>query len=460
MPSQELREVARELFRKALQAADAYGATVRALRRDGPAFLVAGRRIELGKSSRIHVVGAGKASAPMAAAVEDVLGDLVADGVVVAKEGHSVPLRRIAVREAGHPVPDQRGLRATEEVLRVIDASSPHDVILCLLSGGASALLVKPVSGLPLEEKQRLTQLLLACGASIEEINCVRKHLSAVKGGRLAQRAAPRQVISLIVSDVIGDRLDTIASGPTAPDPTTFDEALGVIGKYGLESKLEGLSVLEVLRKGAAGKRPETPKPSEPFFRRVSNVIVASNRLALEAAASHARELGFRTLVLTSCLRGEAKEAGKFIASIAWEVWQSGSPVEPPACLLFGGETTVRLGEAPGKGGRNQELALSACLELPPSEKVVLLCAGTDGTDGPTDAAGAMVDGKIAERARRAGLEPLAYLEAHDSYSFFERTGELLRTGPTGTNVMDLAILLVGGRHEADKDCVHDRSRH
>ncbi|MDZ7373574.1 MAG: glycerate kinase [candidate division KSB1 bacterium] len=458
MRSDQLRDIALKLLQAALQAADAAEAVREHIAREGRRVSIAGVELELGQSSRVWVVGAGKASGTMAAAVEEVLGDCVAGGLVVVKDGHRVPTRRVTLREASHPVPDERSVQAARDILHVVASASHDDLIVCVFSGGGSSLLCLPVLGLSLRDKQEATQALLACGAGIDEINCVRKHLSEVKGGRLAQRARARHLVSLLVSDVIGDRPDVIASGPTSPDPTTFADALAVLRQFTLLDSLAGTAVLTVLEEGVQGKRPETPKPGDPIFSRVTNAVVASNRLSLRAAEDLARTLGFHTLVLSSRVRGEAREVARVVASLAWEIWERGVPVEPPACVLLGGETTVTLGDAYGLGGRNQELALAAALELPPSEEIVLLCAGTDGTDGPTDAAGAVVDGGSAARARFLGLEPRDFLRRHDAYHFFQRSGELLRTGPTGTNVMDIVILLVGGRHEADQDRMHDRA--
>ena len=435
--------MARELFLSGVRAVAADQAVIRSLRLEGRTIRVGSRRWTLPGDGRVWIVGAGKASGAMASAAELSLREVVAGGWVNVKDGHLAPTERVVLHEASHPLPDERGLAGAEKILQIARQAKPQDLLLCLFSGGGSALLPAPVDGVTLADKQLVTDLLLRSGATIDEINCVRKHISKVKGGQLARAAWPTPVVSLLISDVLGDRLDVIASGPTSPDPTTFEEALQVLEKYGLVEELEASPVLHHLRLGAREEVPETPKPGDPIFEAVQNEIVASNALAVEAVRKLAERQGFNTVVLTSQIRGEAREVGRVLASVAWEIVKHKRPVPPPACVISGGETTVTLGKIPGKGGRNQELALAAALELPSSPSVVLLSAGTDGTDGPTDAAGAIVDGMSVERARRKGLEPVGYLSDHNSYRFFERTGELLITGPTGTNVMDLQILLV-----------------
>lgn len=440
-PEAELKEHAVQIFREALRAVEPRAAVRRYLRLDGERLIVGGRAVELPPGGRVIVVGAGKASAAMAQAVEEILGDRIARGVVSVKAGHAVPVRRIQVREAAHPVPDEAGRRAAEEILAAAEEAGPEDLVVVLLSGGGSALMPLPAPGVSLQEKQEATRVLLACGASIHEINAVRKHLSRIKGGRLAEAAAPARVVSLILSDVIGDDLDTIASGPTVPDPTTFRDCLDIVRKYRLEQQLPA-AVLRRLREGAAGAIPETPKPDHPAFRRVLNVVVGSNAAAVAAAEQAARKLRYRTLVLSTLVEGEARELGRFYAALLKEIRKSGRPASPPACLLAGGEPTVTL-RGTGKGGRNQELALAAAIAMADWKGVGLLSAGTDGTDGPTDAAGAWADGTTASRAAAAGLEPIRHLENNDAYPFFQALGDLLITGPTLTNVMDLHVLLV-----------------
>jgi glycerate-2-kinase len=396
--------------------------------------------------NKIFVVGAGKASAAMARAVEAVLGDRIDDGLVITKYGHAVPLTNCRVMEAAHPVPDENGVKATVALLDLLSTADPGDLVLCLISGGGSALTPAPAKGLSLADKQAVTQLLLACGATIHEINTIRKHLSRIKGGRLCQQVNGAAVVSLILSDVIGENLDIIASGATAPDPSRFNDALSLIDHFGLQEKISP-AVYDYLARGGRGEIPETPKPGDPIFERVENHIVGSISDALLAAEKEARTYGLNSLVLTSMIQGEATDVAKVLCAIAKEVHRSDRPVPVPACLLSGGETTVTL-KGKGLGGRNMELALASAVELAGADDTVMLSAGTDGTDGPTDAAGAFADGTTVLRAKGLGLKPEAYLANNDSYRFFEKVGDLLITGPTRTNVMDLQIVLVGGDAE------------
>ncbi len=387
---------------------------------------------------RIRVVGAGKASAHMAAALEEVLGDRITSGIVITKYGHGVPLRRIKFVEAGHPVPDEQGVEATLELMQHVAGSAPDDVVFVLLSGGASSLLVAPAQGITLADKKTTTSVLLSCGATIEELNCVRKHLSRVKGGQLLRACGSAQVVSLILSDVIGDPLDVIASGPTVPDPTTFGDALGVIDRLGIRGSLPP-RVVSHLEAGDRGEHPETPKPDEGSFSNGHAVLVGTNSIALKSAAYEAERRGYRAHVLTSSLRGEASEAAKVVCALAEGV----SAGERPTALILGGETTVTLSRDAGKGGRNQEFALSAAREIRGRSDITVASVGTDGTDGPTDAAGGLVDGATWERAIRCGFSPDAALLRHDAYPLLRATGDLVMTGPTGTNVMDVIVVLV-----------------
>jgi hydroxypyruvate reductase len=300
--------------------------------------------------------------------------------------------------------------------------------------------LPRPAEGITLQEKQETTRLLLACGADIRELNTLRKHLSAIKGGHLARLAAPAAVVSLILSDVVGDPLDVISSGPTVPDPTTFGDALAVLAKYGLTARVPR-AVLDRLERGARGDLPDTPKPGDPCFRRVSNIVVGSNALAVDAAARQARALGYRALVLSTTIEGETRDVARMHAAILREIRSSGRPARPPACVISGGETTVTL-RGEGLGGRNQEFALAAAIDLEGLPGVLAFSAGTDGTDGPTDAAGAMADGATLARAAALGLDARDALARNDSYHFFEPLRDLAMTGPTGTNVMDIRLML------------------
>jgi len=377
----------------------------------------------------------------MAAAAEEILGDRIEAGAINTKYGHALDLNRIETFSAGHPVPDEAGVAGTQRQLELVQDLDPNALVICLFSGGGSALLPAPAPGLTLAEKQDTTRLLLACGATIDEINALRKHLSAVKGGLLARAAAPARVLGLMLSDVIGDPLDTIASGPTHPDSTTFSDCLELVDRYNLRRELPG-QVRQRLEDGSQGQIPETPKLSDPCFAQTENLVIGNSTMAIAAATERARTLGYEVLVLTSRLQGEAREAAAALASIAQEVATANRPIARPACIIAGGETTVTL-RGDGKGGRNQELALAAALHLDGWSTITLLSGGTDGTDGPTDAAGALVDGKTLTRARAQDLEARTFLDRNDSYSFFKTLNDLVVTGPTGTNVMDLQIILI-----------------
>jgi hydroxypyruvate reductase len=435
-----LKRDATAIFLAGVEAVEPRGAARATLRLKGGAVLAGGHKLPLPAAGRVWVVGAGKAAAPMARAVEQVFGARVAGGLVVTKYGHAEPLRRVALREAGHPVPDAAGVAAARDLAALLAGVSPEDLVVCVLSGGGSALLPSPAEGISLEEKQEVTRLLLGCGATIGEINCVRKHLSVLKGGGLARLARPASLLTLILSDVVGDPLDVIASGPTVPDPTTFAGALAILGRFGITAKVPA-SIRARLEAGARGELPETPKPGDPAFRRTVDLLVGSNAQAVAAAASEARRRGYQTLVLSTTVTGESREVASVHAALARELARSGQPLRRPACLLSGGETTVTLSGS-GKGGRNQEFALAAALGIEGLEGIALLAAGTDGTDGPTDAAGAFVDGSTVARARAAGLDPRAALDGHDAYPFFATLGDLVITGPTRTNVMDLDLVL------------------
>ncbi len=390
---------------------------------------------------RVMVVGAGKAGAPMAEAVSRILGDKITDGLVVVKYGHTLEaeLPRIQVREAGHPVPDQAGWEAAGEIARLLETTGPEDAVLCLFSGGGSALLTLPATGLTLGDLQNTTSSLLAAGATINQMNTIRKHLSAVKGGGLARLAAPAAVTTLILSDVVGDPLEVIASGPTVPDPTTFAEAWSIVELFQLQAVLPQ-AVVQRLQAGLVGQIPDTPKPGDPIFERVFHAVIGSNRIAAQAAVQAARAAGLEAELLTTFIEGEAREVGRVVAGLAKGLCRGEGPVKRPACLVAGGETTVTL-RGKGRGGRNQEMALAAAIALEGWQDVLVVCLGTDGTDGPTDAAGAFADGTTAARGRALGLDPVEHLNRNDSYHFFAALNDLLLTGPTRTNVNDLTFI-------------------
>lgn len=385
---------------------------------------------------RVWVLGAGKASGVMASAAEEILGGLVAGGLVIVKDGHRTSTRRVELAEAAHPVPDARSVDSTVRLVEVGRTATADDLVLCLLSGGGSALLTWPAEGVTLADLQATTDVLLRSGATIHELNAVRKHLDRVKGGALARMLGPAPILTLALSDVVGDDLTVIASGPTAPDPTTFADACAVLDRLGLWATVP-TAVATRLRRGTGGELPDTPKPGDPVLARVHHVIVGSNAQAASAAVSRAGELGLRADVLSTAQQGEARDLGASLARLGRDLQSGRGPLAPPACLILGGETTVTV-RGSGRGGRNQEAALAAAIGLDGVPGVAVACLATDGGDGPTDAAGALVDGTTVARAEARSLDAQALLERNDSYAFFSALGDHLVTGPTGTNVADL----------------------
>jgi hydroxypyruvate reductase len=437
----KLRSHALRIFNAALRAARPIEAVLRHCRVEGNTFIAGKERYRLDRFRNVYVIGAGKATAAMAQAAERLLGNRIRGGLINVKYDHTARLRRIEINECAHPVPDEAGVRGAGRIARIAEQATADDLIVCLISGGASALMPSPAAGLTLDQKQTTTKLLLNSGATIHEMNAVRKHLSGLKGGLLARLASPATVVSLLLSDVIGDDLDVIGSGPTAPDRSTFAGARAILEKFALLDRVPD-AVVERIERGIEGDIEETPKPGDPLFGRVQNVVVGSCALAVNAAERQARNLGYHTLVLSTMIEGETREVAKVHAAIAKEILMSGRPVKPPACVISGGETTVTI-RGDGLGGRSQEFALAAALDLDGVHGVVVLCAGTDGTDGPTDAAGAIADGRSVARGTAAGLDSKRCLAANDSYHFFEPLGDLIKTGPTNTNVMDVRLILV-----------------
>ena len=422
------------LFREAVAAVHSGPAVERALVRDGAGLRIGGRPVP--DDARLVILAAGKAAAPMAAAAARIARGRIAAGLAITKQGHGVSGAGIPLREAAHPVPDARAERAAREALALVESASPDDVLLVLLSGGASAVTSCPAPGLSLADLASVTALLLEAGAEIDELNAVRKHLSAFAGGRLARRAASRRIEVLALSDVPGDRLDVIGSGPCAADPTTYAEAVEILERRQLRDRAPA-RVVAHLEAGARGDLEETPKPGDPALERVRSTILASNEMALRAVHAAALERGLTPVGLGTCLRGEARVVGRRFAALARAVR---SP--RPVCLIAGGETTVTV-RGGGRGGRSQEFALAAALELAGSPRVAILAAGTDGSDGPTDAAGAYADCGTVERGLQRGQDARLALDQNDTYNFFAAESGLLHTGPTATNVMDLAIALV-----------------
>jgi glycerate-2-kinase len=450
MREKNLKSIAEEIFNYAVESVKPQKLIRKNVMRDGSILKVGEKEYNLDKIENIFVIGAGKACSAMAVPIEEMLYDKIRDGVIVVKYGHSLPLEKIVTVEAGHPILDENGIRGTSEILKLISRTDTKDLVICLISGGGSALLENFPNGIELKSVQGLFNLLLKSGANIQEVNTVRKHISKVKGGRLAGLISPAQLVTLILSDVIGDPLDVIASGPTVPDTTTYQNAVEIIKKHNLYNEIP-LSIKKHLENGILGKIEETPKPGNKIFDKTYNFIIGNNKIALESAKEKAIEFGFNVKILASDIKGEAKEQGLFFGEDVRKILESKSPIdiERPACLIMGGETTVTIEEERiigglGVGGRNQEFALASAIEIYRSTKnIVILSAGTDGTDGPTDAAGAIVDGTTYKKARELGLDPHEFLHRHDSYNFFRHVGGHIFTGPTMTNVMDIMIALI-----------------
>ncbi len=423
-----MKKHALQIFRAALDAADPQHAVLRHVQSDGRVLIVGKQRYSLTDIDRVFVVGAGKASAGMASAVERLLGRRITDGLVNVPDGVTARVRRTKLHTARHPLPDERGIAGAHKIAELAHQAGVRDLVIALISGGASALLPAPVPGLSLEQKQSITKALMNGGATIHELNAVRKHLSTIKGGQLAALAYPARVISLIFSDVIGDDLDVIGSGPTVGDRTTCVQARAILDKYGVEVAPELLQ--------------ETPKPNDDRLKRTQNLIIGSNRLAIDAAAVRARELGYKPLVLSTMIEGETREIANMHAAIVKEILANNRPAKRPVCILSGGETTCTV-RGSGSGGRNQEFVLAAAIALQGAKDIEIFSGGTDGLDGPTDAAGATADGDTVARAAALGMDARAFLNDNDSYHFFAPINGLVKTGPTGTNVMDVRAILI-----------------
>jgi len=441
MNLKQLRRDALAIFQASLKAVDPVNAIREHVKIQNDLLTVGKQNYDLAGFEGIYVIGVGKASAAMAQPIEELLGERIKSGFINVKYGHTLPLNIIQVNEAGHPVPDEAGLSGSKKIVKLLSQTGEKDLVMFLISGGGSALLPYPAEGLTLEDKQQMTKCLLEVGATIHEINALRKHVSRVKGGRLAKLAFPSALISLILSDVIGDNLDSIASGPTVPDESTFGDCLNILEKYELQDKISP-KVLEFLEEGALGRQEETPKAEDPAFKRTQNVIIGNNIMAVKAAKQKAQELGYETLILSTLIEGEAREVAKVHAAIAKEIKITGHPIKRPACIISGGEITVTI-RGQGLGGRNQEFALAAAITIDRWDGIVVLSGGTDGTDGPTDAAGAIADGTTVSRAKALQLDAQASLQENDSYHFFQSLNDLIMTGPTYTNVMDVRLLII-----------------
>ena len=441
MDEKLLRESAQNILKSALKAVDPYNLVFEQIKRKkNKLTFQSGYELDLDKFNNVYLLGIGKGVAPMARAVSKVLDDKLISGDIIVKYEHGQSVNKIAVHEAGHPIPDENTLKATSLVLSKLKNLSDTDLVFVLLTGGGSALFEKLPDTVNLNDLQTLNETLLGSGATIHEINCIRKHISYIKGGQLARLIYPAKVVTLVLSDVVGDDLSVIASGPTTPDESTFAEAIEIIKKYKIKNKTPQ-SILEVLNDGVDGKIAETPKSNDSIFNSVTNMVIGSNIVSLKAAEDKATKLGFNTLVLTSMIQGEVKELAKVIEALIREIQQSDIPIEKPACLLIGGEPTLKV-TGKGKGGRNQEFALTV-LNKGIERPYLFLSCGTDGTDGPTDAAGAIVTHNTLQKSELLNLNTKEYLANNDAYNFFSPLRDLIKTGPTRTNVMDIMITLV-----------------
>ncbi|WP_321420555.1 glycerate kinase [uncultured Methanomethylovorans sp.] len=434
-----LKEDAAEILKSAIEAVEPSVAVKRALTRDKNTLQVGNRSYDLDKYQKIYVIAFGKASVPMAKALEEILYDLPYQGVAITKYGSKSQLESIEVYEAAHPVPDENSLKVGQMVKEILSKAGKNDLVIFLISGGGSSLLALPRKDVSFKDFVKLHEALLLCGATIKEINTVRKHLSTLKGGGLAKMAYPADSISLVLSDVVGDHLDIVASGPTVPDSSTFEDFNDIVERYHI-TLLPSISRL--LEDGLNGLVEETLKTGDPVFDICYNKLIGTNCIALDAAAKKASEMGYNTLLLTSYITGESKEIAKVFSALGRNELLHGRPMSRPACILAGGEATVTLKNV-GKGGRCQEMALSFAIEAEDLENLLFLAAGTDGIDGPTDAAGAFADGDSVEKASMLGMDAREMLDVHDSYDFFNSIGDLHKIGQTGTNVMDIYILLV-----------------
>jgi glycerate-2-kinase len=439
--NRKARELALKSLEAAIKASDPKSIIKSKVKLKGSILHVGEYDFDLKKFKNIYVIGGGKASGSMAEALEEVLGEKITSGLVNVPKDDKHKTCKIRLHRASHPIPDESGVEGTQKMLEIAEKAGENDLIICLISGGGSSLMPMPRGEITIADKRQITEDLLKCGATINEINTVRKHISEFKGGWLAKKAYPATILNLILSDVLGDPLDFIASGPTVPDSTTFGDAIKVLKKYGLWEKTPK-TVKKVLMAGEKGLIPETPKEDDKVFQKVFNVVIGNNRTASMAACESLKADGLNTLLLTSLLEGEARHVGTVLASLAREIVASGNPVKKPAGIVAGGETTVTV-TGKGKGGRNQEIALAASQKIRGLDGVVIASLSTDGVDGPTDAAGAVADGKTIARAEALGLSAEEFLAENNSYNFFSKLGDLIFTGPTGTNVNDVSVIIV-----------------
>jgi len=441
--NRKARKIALDVIEKVLEAVDPKRVIKSRVMLTGNILMVNEETFDLATFKRIFVVGGGKASGLMAEALEGILRERIEDGLIVVPKGTAgkYDVNRIGFHEASHPIPDESSVTGAMKILDRVGHAEDDDLVICLISGGGSSLMALPRNGISLSDKQKVTDMLLKSGATINEMNTVRKHISGFKGGQVARKAYPATVLSLLLSDVLGDPLDVIASGPTVPDSTTFDDAISVLETYNLWKDTPE-SIRKTLLRGAKGLIKETPKKEDPAFQKVHNVIIGNNHLACTVAIDELRRLGLNAMLLTSFMEGEAREIGSMVGALAKEVTAFGNPLPPPVAIVAGGETTVTV-RGKGIGGRNQEVALGAALKIASLERAVVASVSTDGIDGPTEAAGAIADGKTIARSQRLNLDAARFLKNNDSYSFFSKMGDLIRTGPTGTNVNDITLLIV-----------------
>ena len=441
-----VRDDLKKIYSAAIDAVDPQKAIQNHLQRNGEILTLQSDNTtiasyDLNSFDNIYIVGAGKATSPMALAVEEILGDRISSGCICVKYDYTTDLKKIEIIEASHPIPDANGMIGAEKILQILNKAGEKDLVISLISGGGSALLPLPPESISLNEKRETTDLLLKCGASIHEINSIRKHLSLVKGGNLAKAAYPATVINCMISDVVGDNMDVIASGPFVADNSTFEYANSVIKKYDLISRIPE-TVSEYLQDGNNGKLEENPNESDSIFSKIRNQIIASNIIALKAAKNVAESLNYNTVILSSLIEGDTADVSLWHSRIAKEILASSNPIPKPACIISGGETTVTV-TGNGLGGRNMEFAIQGAVQIDGYNEIAIASVGTDGTDGPTDAAGAIADGFTIKRAVEKELDIEAYIENNDSYHFFKEIGDLVITGPTNTNVMDIRIVLI-----------------
>ncbi len=433
------------IWKAALQAVDPEAAVRKHVKRRKNVLQVGQYRFDLDSMRNVWILGAGKAAAPMGKALEKILGKHLSGGFLTTKYGHGLSLKKIEITEAGHPLPDKNSLASGERIRSFVESRiESGDLVICVFSGGASSLMVSPADGITLEDKLRCSGILMNAGASIRQLNSVRKHLSGLKGGGLARLLGQANVVALALSDVVGDDMATIASGPTSPDPTTFGDCMDVFRELEVYDRIPP-AVVHRIEQGCIGRVEETLKYGDPGFKEIPSIIVGRNSLACTAALKAAKRLGYRSMILTSRLEGDNASAARFHMSIMKEILQLDRPLRRPACILSGGETTVEI-TGSGRGGRNQEFVLHCVPHLADLQAPALVASlGTDGTDGPTDAAGAIADNSTLTRSLKYGTNFLRdSLNNNDSYTFFKRLGDLIITGPTRTNVMDLHIVLIG----------------